>query len=268
MILIIGILASIAVPVFLNQRKKSQEASLVSDLKNLGIAMETELVSNKGSYSGSIPADFVASSGNMFSMSPESGNTNVAAGSDGTYPGRVGQYSNQPGLYPKNTKIDGYNSLDYSNFTTQVTGGPYWDYIPKNASGIQPGEKFAGSVNVRSSADVCMILRIELHRTDPGWQHLNSPQYCLKAGEWQELEVSGETPYLTTSLTLIAYSIHQPKTIFDYKEPIIVLGSTINKGNIKIASNQRYCIEGYNENNPSNIFHYSTLNGGVEEGRC
>lgn len=47
-ILIIGILASIAVPVFLNQRKKSQEASLVSDLKNVGTMMETALVNNGG----------------------------------------------------------------------------------------------------------------------------------------------------------------------------------------------------------------------------
>jgi prepilin-type N-terminal cleavage/methylation domain-containing protein len=46
-ILIIGILATIAVPVFLNQRKVAQEGALKSDLKNAGLAFEQYLVSNK-----------------------------------------------------------------------------------------------------------------------------------------------------------------------------------------------------------------------------
>ena len=40
-IIIIGILAAIAIPVFLNQRKKAVDASMVSDLKNVALAMET-----------------------------------------------------------------------------------------------------------------------------------------------------------------------------------------------------------------------------------
>ena len=40
-IIIIGILAAIAIPVFLNQRKKAVDASLKSDLKNVALAMET-----------------------------------------------------------------------------------------------------------------------------------------------------------------------------------------------------------------------------------
>jgi prepilin-type N-terminal cleavage/methylation domain-containing protein len=40
-IIIIGILAAIAIPVFLNQRKKGVDASLQSDLKNVALAMET-----------------------------------------------------------------------------------------------------------------------------------------------------------------------------------------------------------------------------------
>lgn len=54
-ILIIGILASIAVPVFLNQRKKSAEASMKSDLKNAAAAMEQEMTQNGGKYPSSIP---------------------------------------------------------------------------------------------------------------------------------------------------------------------------------------------------------------------
>lgn len=40
-IIIIGILAAIAIPVFLNQRKKGVDASLKSDLKNAAMVIET-----------------------------------------------------------------------------------------------------------------------------------------------------------------------------------------------------------------------------------
>ena len=42
-IIIIGILAAIAIPVFLNQRKKGYDASVKSDLRNLATAEETYL---------------------------------------------------------------------------------------------------------------------------------------------------------------------------------------------------------------------------------
>lgn len=45
-ILIIGILASIAIPVFLNQRQTSNDAAVVSDVKNHGLAMQTYFTSN------------------------------------------------------------------------------------------------------------------------------------------------------------------------------------------------------------------------------
>jgi type IV pilus assembly protein PilA len=48
-ILIIAILAAIAIPVFLNQRKKGWTAQAQSALKNMATAQETYLVSN-GSY--------------------------------------------------------------------------------------------------------------------------------------------------------------------------------------------------------------------------
>src|SRR3954468_18941519 len=45
-IIIIGILAAIAIPVFLNQRKKGVDASLKSDLKNASTQVETWMVDN------------------------------------------------------------------------------------------------------------------------------------------------------------------------------------------------------------------------------
>src|SRR3954471_22328774 len=45
-IIIIGILAAIAIPVFLNQRKKGVDAGIKSDLKNAATAAETYATDN------------------------------------------------------------------------------------------------------------------------------------------------------------------------------------------------------------------------------
>jgi type IV pilus assembly protein PilA len=45
-IIIIGILAAIAIPVFLNQRKKGYDAAIKSDLRNAATAEETYLTDN------------------------------------------------------------------------------------------------------------------------------------------------------------------------------------------------------------------------------
>ena len=54
-IIIIGILAAIAIPVFLNQRKKGYDAQTKADLRNLGTLEETYL-NDYNSYAGSTTA--------------------------------------------------------------------------------------------------------------------------------------------------------------------------------------------------------------------
>ena len=51
-VIIIGILAAIAIPVFLNQRQSAWEAAAKSDLKNAQIAAETFATKSNGSYLG------------------------------------------------------------------------------------------------------------------------------------------------------------------------------------------------------------------------
>ncbi len=51
-IIIIGILAAIAIPAFLNQREKAWASQVESDLKNAAIAAESYAVDNNGSYTG------------------------------------------------------------------------------------------------------------------------------------------------------------------------------------------------------------------------
>ena len=49
-VIIIGILAAIAIPVFLNQRESAWKASIASDLKNTAILAETYATNNNGKY--------------------------------------------------------------------------------------------------------------------------------------------------------------------------------------------------------------------------
>ena len=55
-VIIIGILAAIAIPVFLNQRKKAWDAAAKSDVKNMSTAEETYLSdpTSKGNYTSDV----------------------------------------------------------------------------------------------------------------------------------------------------------------------------------------------------------------------
>ena len=58
-IIIIGILAAIAIPVFLNQRAKGWDAAVKADLRNAATAQETYLT-DEGVYSAETPIDISA----------------------------------------------------------------------------------------------------------------------------------------------------------------------------------------------------------------
>ena len=67
-VIIIGILAAIAIPVFLNQRQQAWERTVQSDLRNAAIALETEFSDNNA-----YPADqgaFTALVGTQVQLSP------------------------------------------------------------------------------------------------------------------------------------------------------------------------------------------------------
>ena len=51
-VIIIGILAAIAIPVFLNQRESAWRGSVESDLRNAALAVETYSTENNGSLTG------------------------------------------------------------------------------------------------------------------------------------------------------------------------------------------------------------------------
>jgi len=49
-IIIIGILAAIAIPTFLNQRKKGWEKASLSEIRNIAVALESYATENNGAY--------------------------------------------------------------------------------------------------------------------------------------------------------------------------------------------------------------------------
>lgn len=61
-VVIIGILAAVAIPVFLNQRQKAADANTKSDLKNAATVMETYFVDNQ-TYAGVADTAFKQSKG-------------------------------------------------------------------------------------------------------------------------------------------------------------------------------------------------------------
>jgi type IV pilus assembly protein PilA len=66
-IIIIGILAAIAIPVFLNQRQKGYKADMKSALKNMATAIESAATETGGDYAGQTTALLEANEGFHYS---------------------------------------------------------------------------------------------------------------------------------------------------------------------------------------------------------
>jgi prepilin-type N-terminal cleavage/methylation domain-containing protein len=85
--IIIGILAAIAIPTFLNQRKNGYRSALKSDLKNAATALESAAVDKQGDYTlgatlnantvipGTTVVEFTATSGNTVTVKTISATT-------------------------------------------------------------------------------------------------------------------------------------------------------------------------------------------------
>lgn len=82
-VIIIGILAAIAIPTFLAQRSRAQDAAATSDLRNAATNAETYAISNTppGSYSG-LSSTVLTSA--PYSLQLSQGVTGLSAGGDAT----------------------------------------------------------------------------------------------------------------------------------------------------------------------------------------
>ena len=74
-VVIIGILAAIAIPIFANQQKSAMEATLKSDMKNAAVVMQTEATKNKGKFTSWLPSYSSQSDKNQVSIDQTKSNT-------------------------------------------------------------------------------------------------------------------------------------------------------------------------------------------------
>lgn len=265
-VVVIGILAAIALPIFSNQQKAANEVSLKSDLKNAALSMQTKATSNNGKYSLSLPSDVVVSPGNSLYLSYTASSTNLASGVNSTgsvQPGRVGYHGTGIAVNRSGTSGVGTHSQD-------SYGGPYWDYIPGSAGPIPAGTAVSVSVNVKSNRDMCINNTIEQYKTGAGNQTMVSAgSVCLTAGEWQTVAYTVNTTRVdSTHLTFIVYGHHQAGDVFEFSQPVIVLGENIDKNFVNTPADAKFCVEGYSESDPENVYSYSIITGGLKEGKC
>ena len=80
-VIIIGILAAIAIPVFLNQRESAWRATVESDLKNAAIDAETYATTHNGSYTNfTVEADGYSQDDSVTVAVAADGNSYVLTG--------------------------------------------------------------------------------------------------------------------------------------------------------------------------------------------
>ncbi len=103
--IIIGILAAIAIPVFLNQRKKAVDTSIKADLKSYATAVETAAIDTQ-KYPAALPTGL-----------KKTGDNEIAYTVDGT---------------GANFCLSGFNS----NANANVIGNAYW-YVSSDG-GLKP----------------------------------------------------------------------------------------------------------------------------------
>jgi type IV pilus assembly protein PilA len=273
-VVIIGILAAIAIPIFSNQQKSAHEATVKSDLKSAGLAMQTAATQTAGKYASTLPPTYKTSDGVTVSLANQSDSTNLASGqSNGTTlnPG-AGSYLAREST-PVRSTVDDFARAVYSNSTPGAEnagyGGPYWSY--KDSVNIPAGTKFTASIMARSDVPVCFDLQLEHHRTveaGGGWVTTRGERSCLEANKWTTVQMTGATPYVVATLVFTAYSIHPNQQVFDYKKPVIVLGESINESFIGTGSASALCIQGFHESDKTNIWSYSLISGGLKKGAC
>ena|ERR1700755_2336642 len=116
-ILIIGILAAIAIPTFLNQKSKANDSAAESLARNAATAMETYATTNNGGYSGSTPSALNSIEPNINTTSNSSQAYVVTAG------GTSNAYSITAVSPSDNTSFTLTNNNGVESFSCTPSGG-------------------------------------------------------------------------------------------------------------------------------------------------
>jgi type IV pilus assembly protein PilA len=120
--IIIGILAAIAIPTFLNQRTNSYNSAAKTDVSNLALAIESAAVDVGGDYSQVML-----------------GATKTAVVTNGAVVGgsTTASFNGTPTVSIKYCiKVPAQNKVDYTIYGSDSRGGNWWVYS-KSAGGLQ-----------------------------------------------------------------------------------------------------------------------------------
>ena len=110
-VIIIGILAAVSVPIYLNQRKAAWDSNAESDAKNAVTAIETEMTSHNGKLTGSAVTCNAASSDTAMTMTFGTQKLTCSAGVTLTVtPGDGGTTYTVTAHHTNGTKTYTYNS--------------------------------------------------------------------------------------------------------------------------------------------------------------
>ena len=115
-VLIIGILAAIAIPAFLGQKKGAQDANAKSLLRNSAIAMESYYSDNQG-FTAPGAATILLST-DLTAIEP---NINFTVGTSGTTPATLPQAKKNEVVVVVNAAFDAYALNTQSASTTQYS---------------------------------------------------------------------------------------------------------------------------------------------------
>lgn len=273
-ILIIGILAAIAIPMFLNQRNAAQEAALKSDLKNAGT-----LIEGKGKFTGTLPPDLKISKGVVLSAMRTSDRDNKVVSSqfvDGNS-SNWGTFVSPTQPVPVTTQVftnpgDGYQNMNYRRIT--VTSGSS-GAVGQNVRIVLPskgvkGDTYTVSVYLRHNYTGCRTLYHEFKNTAGEWPGgISNKQICFDKDEWKYFE---STATMTGDGSDYVYmSMFGPMSAgntMDATGAAMVKGNTIDSAAALSTTGQDFCVQGYSENDSSNIWRYSSLDGGIANKSC
>lgn len=231
-ILVIGILAAIAIPVFLNQRKTANEAAVKSDLINAAKVFETELISNRGkAYPTTMPSSVKTSSGVTLSLptgTPVNPNLDVPFFAKDGYETNMKFSQNGSSFYitapatdkARNTQIYfKYECLDSSG--NAVPKSSNYGLLTKTTGTTAP------YLNLSCTSGTTLIKGSATVFSDSSHTQANSTQLIGVVGE---------------------YPLPDPTAL--------------------MVSDKGFCIDGTHENINGKKFKYDSLNGGFQEGSC
>jgi type IV pilus assembly protein PilA len=271
-ILIIGILAAIAIPAFLNQRSAATEASVKADVKNAGT-----LLGGQKKFTGSLAPGTKASPGVVLTAMRKSDRNNQVASSqfaDGTDPEWQTFTANGASATTQlvTNAADGYKGMNYRRVTTTSSTGTSGQYVGFNLPEVaQNGDEYRVGAAMRHSYAGCRNINIEFKGANGGFPGgISTTNVCFQKDEWTYFEAPGKINGDNVNrvvMSLYAGNVPLGQT-FDVTGAVIVKGTTIDSSAALDATGYDYCVQGYHESNPSNIWSYSNLDGGIRNQRC